>query len=357
MQSSSNDFAVQGLRVRSAVLSCLLFLLFLVILKLAKPLLTPIALAAFFFLLLVPLVSMLGRLGIPRSIAATTVIALLFGCLGLASLRFAEPAAKWVDEIPQLVPSIKDKLLPVSEPISKIEAAASQVEDLTQLAQASTTATVQLEDRSIFDTLMEAAPTLVISVVIVLFLTFFLLVYGERLRENIAQLGRNFAEKRRLVRMGRDIQNEISRFLSSIMLINIALGAVSALVFWMLEVPNYLLWGSAVTIANFVPYIGAAGMFVVLAAVGLISFETLAEAAMVPLSFLVLTVIEGQLVTPILVGRRLDLSPLVIFVAVIFWSYIWGLVGALVAVPIVASTKIVLGHIPSTRPLARLLGR
>lgn len=348
---------MRGLPVRSAVLSGLLFLLFLVILKLARPLLTPIALAAFFFLLLVPLVSMLVRMKIPRSIAASAVMALLFGCLGLAALRFAGPAAKWVEEIPQLVPSIKDKLLPVSEPISKIEAAASQVEDLTQIAQTSTTTTVQLEGRSIFDALIDAAPALVISLVIVLFLTFFLLVYGERLRENVAQLGRNFAEQRRLVLIGQDIQNEISRFLSSIMLINIALGAVSALVFWMLEVPNYLLWGSAVTIANFVPYIGAAGMFVVLTAVGLISFETLAEAAMVPLSFLALTVIEGQLVTPILVGRRLDLSPLVIFVAVIFWSYLWGLVGALVAVPIVASTKIVLGHIPSTRPFARLLGR
>jgi predicted PurR-regulated permease PerM len=334
-----------------------LFLAFVVILKLAKPLLTPIALAAFFFLLLLPLVSLLVRWKIPRSIAATAVIALLFGCLGLAALRFAAPAAKWVEEIPSVVPSIKAKLLPVSEPISRIEAAASQVENIAQLAETPKVTTVQLEDRSIFDAMIQAAPALLISLVVVLFLTFFLLVYGERLRENIAQLGRNFAEQRRLIRIGEDIQNEISRFLSSIMLINVVLGAIAALVFWMLDVPNYLLWGSAVTIANFVPYVGAAGMFVVLAAVGLISFETLAEAAMVPLSFLVLTIVEGQLVTPILVGRRLDLSPLVIFVAVIFWSYLWGLVGAIVAVPIVASTKIVLGHVPPLRPVARLLGR
>lgn len=345
------------LQVRSAVLSGLLFLAFVVILKLAKPLFTPIALAAFFFLLLVPLVSLLVRWKIPRSVAATAVITLLFGFLGLATLRFAAPAAKWIEEIPRVVPSIKAKLLPVSEPISKIEAAATQVENLTQLAAAPQTTKVQLEGRSIFDALIQAAPVLLVSLVVVLFLTFFLLVYGERLRANVAQLGRNFAEQRRLVRIGQDIQNEISRFLSSIMLINTVLGAIAALVFWMLDVPNYLLWGSAVTIANFVPYVGAAGMFVVLGAVGLISFETLAEAAMVPLSFLALTIIEGQLVTPIVVGRRLDLSPLVIFVAVIFWSYIWGLVGALVAVPIVASTKIVLSHVPSMRAVARLLGR
>jgi predicted PurR-regulated permease PerM len=160
-----------------------------------------------------------------------------------------------------------------------------------------------------------------------------------------------------LLQIGRDMQNEMSRFLSSILLINVVLGAVAALLFWGLGVPNYLLWGSAVTIANFVPYVGAAAMFMLLTAVGLISFDTLAEAALVPLGFLVLTVVEGQLVTPILVGRRLDLSPLVIFVAVIFWSYTWGLVGALVAVPIIAGTKIVLGHVPSLRALGGLLGR
>jgi predicted PurR-regulated permease PerM len=196
-----------------------------------------------------------------------------------------------------------------------------------------------------------------ITLVVVIFLTFFLLVYGERLRRRIAQLGRDFAERRRLIRIGRDIQSEISRFISMITLINACLGALSAAAFWWLGVPNALLWGSAIAIANFVPYIGAAIMLVVLAAVGLISFDTLAEAALVPGSFLVLTVLEGQLLTPILVGRRLDLSPLVIFVAVIFWSYIWGLVGALVAVPIIASTKIALWHIPKLRPISRLLGR
>jgi predicted PurR-regulated permease PerM len=294
---------------------------------------------------------------VPRSIAAASVILLLTGCLSLASLQFAAPAAKWIDEIPRLVPSIKAKLLPVSEPISRIEAAASEVENLTQLAETSAANTVHLKGRSIFDALVDAAPLLFLSLAVVLFLTFFLLVYGERMHKSAARLGRNFSEKRRLLQIGRDMQNEMSRFLSSILLINVVLGAVAALLFWGLGVPNYLLWGSAVTIANFVPYVGAAAMFILLTAVGLISFDTLAEAALVPLGFLVLTVVEGQLVTPILVGRRLDLSPLVIFVAVIFWSYTWGLVGALVAVPIIAGTKIVLGHVPSLRALGGLLGR
>lgn len=103
--------------------------------------------------------------------------------------------------------------------------------------------------------------------------------------------------------------------------------------------------------------LGIAALQFAAPAVGLISFDTLTDAALVPGSLLLLVTVEGQLITPILVGQRLDLSPVVVFVAVIFWGYMWGLVGALVAVPLVVSTKIVFSHVPALRPLAALLGR
>lgn len=343
--------------VRALTLNFLLAITLIVVMKLGKAFLTPIALAAFFYLLLMPVMKLLLRLKIPRSPAAIAVITLACGLLGLGVVQFAEPAAKWIDEIPQVLPSIKSKLTPVSKPIQKIGEAASEVENLTQIDTLSRKETVQIADPGILEGVIEATPELLVSLGVVLFLTFFLLVYGERLGRKIAELGRSFAAQRKLLRIGRDIQGELSRFLGTITLINIGLGVVAALIFWLLDVPNFLLWGSAVAIANFVPYAGAAAMFVVLAAVGLVSFDSLGEATRVPLSFLLLTIVEGQLVTPILVGRRLDLSPLVIFVAVIFWSYLWGLVGAIVAVPIVASIKIILHHVPELRPVAKLFAR
>jgi predicted PurR-regulated permease PerM len=343
--------------VRALTLNFLLAITLIVVMKLGKAFLTPIALAAFFYLLLMPVMKLLLRLKIPRSPAAIAVITLACGLLGLGVVQFAEPAAKWIDEIPQVLPSIKSKLTPVSKPIQKIGEAASEVENLTQIDTLSRKETVQIADPGILEGVIEATPELLVSLGVVLFLTFFLLVYGERLGKKIAELGRSFAAQRKLLRIGRDIQGELSRFLGTITLINIGLGVVAALIFWLLDVPNFLLWGSAVAIANFVPYAGAAAMFVVLAAVGLVSFDSLGEATRVPLSFLLLTIVEGQLVTPILVGRRLDLSPLVIFVAVIFWSYLWGLVGAIVAVPIVASIKIILHHVPELRPVAKLFAR
>jgi predicted PurR-regulated permease PerM len=343
--------------VRALTLNFLLVIILIVVLKLGKPLLTPIALSAFLYLLLMPVMKLLLRLKIPRSPAALAVIVLACGLLGLGVVQFAEPAAKWIDEIPRALPSIKSKLTPVSKPIQKIGEAASEVENLTQIDSLPRKETVLIADPGILEAVIEATPELVVSLGVMLFLTFFLLVYGERLGRKVAELGRSFPAQRKLLRIGRDIQGELSRFLGTIALINVGLGVVAALVFWLLDVPNFLLWGGAVAIANFVPYVGAAAMFVVLAAVGLISFDSLGEAIRVPLSFLLLTIVEGQLVTPILVGRRLDLSPLVIFVAVIFWSYLWGLVGAIVAVPIVASTKIVLHHVSALRPVAKLFSR
>lgn len=347
----------QAAHSRSFALNGLFFLASLVVLKLAKPLLVPFVLALFFYFLLAPLILLLGKYRIPRALAAAMVITLLSGALGLAVLKFAEPAVTWIEEIPNLAPSIKEKLEPVSEPIASIEAAASQVENLAAPAAQQQREAVTLAEQSVTDGILASIPYLLVSLGIVVFLTFFFLIYGERLQRHIARLGRNFCEQRRLVGIGRDIQSEISRFLIAVTVINLCLGAVASFLFWMLDVPNYFLWGGMVAVANFVPYAGPTVMIVVMAAVGLISFETLTDAALVPLSLLLLVTLEGQLITPILIGRRLDLSPVVVFVAVIFWGYIWGLAGALVAVPLVVSTKIVFSHIPALRPVAALLGR
>jgi predicted PurR-regulated permease PerM len=142
-----------------------------------------------------------------------------------------------------------------------------------------------------------------------------------------------------------------------ISVINLCLGAIASFIFWFLGVPNFLLWGALAGIANFVPYAGAAAMTVMLTAVGLITFDTLGDALLVPGCFLVLTILEGQLITPMLIGRHLNLSPVIVLFAVIFWAYMWGLAGALVAVPILVSTKIVFSHVPAFRPLASLFRR
>lgn len=229
---------------RSFALNALLFLAVMVVLKLGKPLLVPFVLALFFYFLLAPLIVLLSRYRIPRAFTAAMVITVVFGALGIAALQFAAPAVTWVEEIPNLAASIEEKLQPVSEPIASLEAAASQVENLAEPDGQSQREAVRLDDQGVMDDILAGIPYLLVSLGIVVFLTFFFLVYGERLQRHIARLGRNFCEQRRLIAIGRDIQNEISRFLLAITAINLCLGAVASAMFWMLDVPNYVLWGA-----------------------------------------------------------------------------------------------------------------
>jgi predicted PurR-regulated permease PerM len=341
---------------RSFALNSLLFLAVMVLLKLAKPLMVTLALSLFFYFLLMPLVLFLGKCRVPRALAAGVVVTVVLGVLSYGVLYAVEPAAEWMEEIPELIPSMREKLLPVSEPMAKIEQAASEVENITK-PDGPEQPQVSIAEDSVVQVMLTETTMLLASTGVIVFLTFFFLTFGERLQEKIARLGRSFAEQRRLVRIARSIQSQISRFLGVISAINLCLAAIASFVFWFLEVPNYLLWGVLGGIANFVPYAGAAAMTVLLAAVGLLTFDSLGDAALVPGSFLVLTILEGQLITPMLIGRQLNLSPVIVFFAVIFWAYMWGLAGALVAVPILVSTKIVFSHVPAFQPLATLFRR
>lgn len=327
----------------------------MLILKLAKPLMVTLALSLFFYFLLMPLVLFLARY-VPRALAAGVVVTLVLMVLSYGVLYSIAPAAQWMEDIPELIPSMREKLLPLSEPFAKIEQAASEVESIARPG-GEDRPEITVSDGSLIDGILTYLASVLVSTGVVVFLTFFFLTFGERLQQKIARLGRDFAQQRRLVRIARSIQSEISRFLGVISAINLCLGAIASFIFWLLGVPNYLLWGALAGIANFVPYAGAAVMTVMLTAVGLLTFDTLGDAMLVPGCFLVLTILEGQLVTPMLIGRQLNLSPVIVLFAVIFWAYMWGLAGALVAVPILVSTKIVFSHIPAFRPLASLFRR
>jgi predicted PurR-regulated permease PerM len=195
------------------------------------------------------------------------------------------------------------------------------------------------------------------SALVTIVLTLFLLIFGDRLQRRIVACGRTFAARRRIVVVLSQVQSDLTRYLGTITLINLGLGVVVAGVMFWLGLPNPVLWGAVACVLNFAPYIGAMLTAATLLLVGFSSFDTVPQMLGPALAFLGLTIVEGQFLTPMLLGHRLELSPLVVFVAVMTLGWLWGLVGALLAVPIVASVRIILGGAPGCRPLARLLAR
>jgi predicted PurR-regulated permease PerM len=155
---------------------------------------------------------------------------------------------------------------------------------------------------------------------------------------------------------GRGVQRNVSRYLATITVINTVLGILVALTMYLLNMPNPVLWGVMVAVLNFIPYIGVLVSIVVVTFVGLLTFETALEVMLPPLALFGLNVIEGQFLTPILAGRRLALSPVAVFLSLVVMGWIWGVIGVLIAVPLLATVKLVCEEIEPLTPLATFLG-
>jgi predicted PurR-regulated permease PerM len=236
--------------------------------------------------------------------------------------------------------------MPAKGKLADIQALADEVDDLTKVDAAPKAQEVVLQSPSALADFVGNLPSFLASSAVVVFLTYFLLASGDCLLRRATCCGRTLTERRRIVTIARHIQNDVSRYLATVTVINILLGLATAIVLHMLGVPNHWLWGMVVAILNFAPYMGALVSLFVLMVVGITTFHMQVQAFLPALAFFVLTVVEGQLITPLVLGRRMSLSPTVVFVSVIVWGWLWGAMGALMAVPIVTGLKVVCEHYP-----------
>jgi predicted PurR-regulated permease PerM len=186
-------------------------------------------------------------------------------------------------------------------------------------------------------------------------LLFFLLASGDLFMRKLVRILPTLTDKKKAVALARTIQSAMAQYLFTITCINFALGAATAALMYWLGMPNPLLWGVMVALFNYVPYIGAAVSGIVLTIVAFITFPDLNDVLLVPLLYFALETIEGQFVTPILTGRSLTLNPVMIFVSMLLWAWLWGVVGALMAVPILMTLKITCDHIESLHGLGEFI--
>jgi predicted PurR-regulated permease PerM len=173
--------------------------------------------------------------------------------------------------------------------------------------------------------------------------------------EKIVQSFTRLSEKKRALRIVYDVEREVSRYLLTVAIINAGLGAVVGLGLWALGLPNAAVWGVATAAFNFLPYIGALVTVVLVACISLVSFDTLSYAILPPLFVIGCNVVESQFVTPVVVGRRLEINAVAIFIAVAFWSWLWGFVGALIAVPLLVIFKVFCDHFESWKNVGNFL--
>jgi predicted PurR-regulated permease PerM len=281
--------------------------------------------------------------------------------VGFGIYQLAGPAYDWMQRAPQSLSAAEVKLRALKQSIQKLGRATEQVEKMAEVGGATgprrPVVAVDVQSApSLRERLFSQAADLITGAAVMVILLYFLLAAGDLFLRKLIRVLPRLEDKRRAVDIARQVERDVSRYLSTVAMINLALGAAVALTFGLIGVPNPLLWGAMVTFTNFVPYLGPAINYGVFVMVGLLTYNTVPGMLAPAGVFLVLNVIEAYVLTPRVLGHRLTLNPVVLFVGLTFWGWMWGIVGGILAVPILVVFKILCDHLEPLAPVGEFLG-
>ena len=321
-----------------------------------RAMLLPLVLALLLSYLLVPLVRALARIKIRPIFGSAIVLVALVGGIVYAVSFLSEPVSGWIEKAPYSLQQLKQKLLPLKKPIEKVAQATGEIDKLTTTEdeQAKPQAVV-VKRSALAEAFFTQGPEFVASAVVMFILLYFLLAYDGVFLAKIIRVVPRLEDKKLAVSMVRDIENHISRYLLTITLINVGLGFAVGTTVYFLGLPNPVMWGVLVALLNYVPYLGALTGIICMTLGAVLSFDSLGYAMIFPASYLVLAILEGNFVTPVILGRSLTLNPVLILVALAFWGWMWGISGMILAVPILATFKIFCDHIEPMAPVAEFM--
>ena len=340
---------------RNRLLAGILILLVLYACAIAAVLIVPFLLALLLSLMLAPVVRLLCRWHLPRVLATSLVLvcAIMFTGFLLASL--VAPAREWMVQVPKSIARIELALSELRRPLLAATHASEQIAKLTSVEGESKVQRVVDAGPNRIAQMLSATPAALASMVATLLLILIFLLHGDALLRKFVELAPALYMKKDIVIATRSAQHELSTYMVTIAAINSVLGLLTASILWWLGVDAPLLWGGVIAVLNFAPFIGPMLAVMIFVVVGFSRFETPLAALSVPGIFLALHLIEGQLVTPLIVGRRLALDPVMVFLALMLFGWLWGVAGLLLAMPLLTCVRIVAERIPAWNALAKML--
>lgn len=350
---SDRILQVPAMREGSLATKVIAVLLIFYTLHFAASLLAPIACALLLSMLLGPIVASLERLFVPRSIAVVLVVLGLVGTLAAGVTLLSEPAQSWLEKAPEGLRRLEHKIEPLRRRLETISQARESLQEAGRGID-SPPQKVVIVRPAVLDIAL-GTPHILGTVLSVFMLMFLLLVAGDIFLRKLVGIIPTFKEKKRTVEIIRAIEADISYYLLTFAALNTGIGVAMGIVTALLGIPNPFLWGTLVAILNCVPYIGPAVSIGVLTIVGITTFDTLSTALAAPAAMLLFAILSAQVVAPAVLGRGLRLNPVAIFIAVMLWGWLWGIVGVLLAVPLLASFKIICERVEPLTPVAEFL--
>lgn len=341
--------------VANVFLGGLLLLAALAVCYLAAAILLPIVVAFVLMLVLQPAMRVLQRLHIPRIVAAIFIILVFFGAVVGIGMMLSGPAQTWAQKLPSGIPKLQERLSFLGGPISAFQRLMSRAESLTQMTAQSGPLPVTLAGAGLSERLLDSTRAVVSGLLEIVLVLFFLLIAGDTFLRRLVEVLPRFKNKRQAVEISQQIESDISAYLMTITLMNVAVGIATGVAAAVCGLGDPVLWGTVAFLLNFVPILGPLMGVVIFLLTGLLTIDTLWLAVMPAALYLGIHITEGETITPMLLARRFTINPVLVVIALIFWYWMWGVPGAILATPLLAVTKIICDRIEALKSFGHFI--
>ncbi|HEU4821549.1 MAG TPA: AI-2E family transporter [Qipengyuania sp.] len=339
------SFAQEELRLISALVVLIgigLFLALPFVLSIGTVVFLPIAAALVLTVILSPLAEWLARLGLPNMIASIVAVLIMLGVVVLALALILQPALTLVERIPTLIDTVGRRF---GELRDQFEWLARINDRIAALGDTAGQSEVVLAQPSLLETVAFATPVVVLEVILTLLMTFFMVEARVRLRQKLLFGRASFGTSIKAARALREVQDRVAAYILTVAMINVGVGVVAGLGAWALDLPAPIMWGGLAMIMNFVPYIGPLLMVALTALFGIGTSDTLFLGLLPAAAYLALHTVEANVVTPAILGARFTMNPVLILIALSYFTWIWGVLGALLSVPILLILTALFDHL------------
>jgi predicted PurR-regulated permease PerM len=327
----------------------------LVAIYVASAIILPVVLAFVLKLLLQPAVRVLERVRIPRAIGALLPILLAIGALVGLVAALSGPAATWAKRLPEGIPRLEAHLVVLKEPIQALQRAIQQAEEATDTPGQKGSAIAVRQDLGLTGALFTGTRAVLDGLLTTVLVLYFLMVSGDTFLRRMVEILPRFHDKRQAVDISQQVEHDISAYLVTITVMNAAVGVATAAAMYLCGLGDPLLWGATAFLLNYVPILGPLAGTVIFLLAGMLTFDSLGWALLPPALYFGIHLVEGEILTPMLLARRFTLNPVLVILSLVFWFWMWGVPGAILAVPMLAIAKIICDRLRPLKALGHFL--
>ncbi len=347
----------EHLTVHSRALTGLFLLALFYTLQIGRAIFLPIAIAVLLAVLFAPLLRRLKQWHVPEPLGAAILLALFVTGLAYSVARLAEPAAEWSTKVPVALRTVEYKIQAVKKSMQDVTKATELLSKATALDEAKKVQQVEVKGDAWPVKIFSLTGELMMGLATTVILLYFLLSSGDLFLQKLVKVLPRLSEKKQAVEIVRNIEEQLFRYLFTVTGINLALGIAVGIAMHLLGMPNPILWGAMAALLTFIPYIGHIFGIVIVMLVAALTFDDLEQMLLIGGVYWGLAIVEGSFATPMILGRRLESNPVVLILAIMIWGWIWGVGGALLAVPLLVAFKIMCDHLEPLHSIGEFLGK